>query len=106
MVGVAPLIDGLAFGGLIADEAFDSNHIIADLKRARRQDRHLTASTAHFAPAARCRTYKWRHLIENFFCNSRNSNASPCAQGAGSTRAAVPSSPIGRPSVRIVPSKA
>ena len=24
-VGVAPLIDGLAFGGLIADKAFDSN---------------------------------------------------------------------------------
>ena len=30
-VGVAPLIDGLAFGGLIADKAFDSNAIIADL---------------------------------------------------------------------------
>lgn len=30
-VGVAPLIDGIAFGGLIADKAFDSNHIIADL---------------------------------------------------------------------------
>ena len=30
-VGVAPLIDGIAFGGLIADKAFDSNAIIADL---------------------------------------------------------------------------
>jgi transposase len=30
-VGVAPLIDGLAFGGLIADKAFVSNTIIADL---------------------------------------------------------------------------
>jgi transposase len=30
-VGVAPLIDGIAFGGLIADKAFDSNHIIAEL---------------------------------------------------------------------------
>ncbi|MBM2716078.1 hypothetical protein JQK88_33915 [Mesorhizobium caraganae] len=29
-LGVAPLIDGLAFGGLIADKAFDSNYI-ADL---------------------------------------------------------------------------
>ena len=30
-VGVAPLIDGIAFGGLIADKAFDSNAIIAEL---------------------------------------------------------------------------
>ena len=30
-VGVPPLIDGLAFGALIADTAFDSNDIIADL---------------------------------------------------------------------------
>ena len=30
-VGVAPLIDEIAFGGLIADKAFDSNAIIADL---------------------------------------------------------------------------
>ena len=30
-VGVAPLIDGLTFGGFIADKAFDSNSIIADL---------------------------------------------------------------------------
>ncbi|OWK20601.1 transposase [Mesorhizobium amorphae CCBAU 01583] len=29
-LGVAPLIDGLAIGGLIADKAFDSNYI-ADL---------------------------------------------------------------------------
>ena len=30
-VGVAPLIDGVSFGALIADKAFDSNTIIADL---------------------------------------------------------------------------
>ncbi len=30
-VGVPPLIDGLAFDALIADKAFDSNAIIADL---------------------------------------------------------------------------
>jgi hypothetical protein len=33
-VGVAPLIDGLAFEGSIADKAFDSNSIIADLNGA------------------------------------------------------------------------
>src|SRR3954463_15522532 len=30
-VGVPPLIDGLAFGALIGDTAFDSNDIVADL---------------------------------------------------------------------------
>jgi transposase len=30
-VGVPPLLDGLAFGALIADTAFDSNAILADL---------------------------------------------------------------------------
>jgi transposase len=30
-VGVPPLIEGIEFGGLIADKAFDSNAIIADL---------------------------------------------------------------------------
>src|SRR6202043_4257748 len=32
-VGVAPLIDGIEFGALIADEAFDSNAIIANLNK-------------------------------------------------------------------------
>ena len=31
-VGVPPLIEGLAFDALIADRAFDSNAIIADLE--------------------------------------------------------------------------
>ena len=30
-IGVPPLIDGLTFGGLIADKAFDSNAIVAEL---------------------------------------------------------------------------
>ena len=30
-VGVPPLLDGLEFGGLIADKAYDSDAIIADL---------------------------------------------------------------------------
>ena len=32
-VGVAPLIEGLEFDAFIADTAFDSNDIIADLDR-------------------------------------------------------------------------
>lgn len=30
-IGVAPLIEGIGFGALIADKAFDSNDIVADL---------------------------------------------------------------------------
>jgi hypothetical protein len=30
-VGVAPLIEGVAFGGLIADKAFDVDWIVAEL---------------------------------------------------------------------------
>jgi hypothetical protein len=30
-VGVAPLIEGIEFGGLLADKAFDSNWIIEEL---------------------------------------------------------------------------
>lgn len=30
-IGVAPLIEGIEFGAFIADKAFDSNDIVADL---------------------------------------------------------------------------
>jgi transposase len=66
--GVAPLIQDIAFGALIADKAFDSNWIIADMnergakiiisQRPQRK-RPLDIDTE---------IYKWRHLIENFFC--------------------------------------
>ncbi|MFD0391617.1 IS5 family transposase [Tistrella bauzanensis] len=67
-VGVPPLIDGLLFDGLIADKAFDSNAIIAELNQRgakvvisqhsrRKQKLDIDADI-----------YKWRHLIENFFC--------------------------------------
>ena len=67
-VGVPPLIDGLAFGALIGDTAFDSNEIIADLnergaKAVIAQHPRRTVSLDIDAEM-----YKWRHLIENFFC--------------------------------------
>ena len=67
-VGVPPLIDGLCFDALIADKAFDSNAIVADLdergakiviSQHPRRARHLSLNAE---------MYKWRHLIENFFC--------------------------------------
>jgi transposase len=67
-VGVAPLIDGIAFGALIADKAFDSNAIIADLNK-RGAKVVISQHPRRAIPIAiDAEMYKWRHLIENFFC--------------------------------------
>jgi transposase len=63
-----PLLDGLAFGALIGDTAFNSNDIVADLNER--------GAKVVIAQRPRCTVplaidgemYKWRHLIENFFC--------------------------------------
>lgn len=66
-VGVPPLIEGLAFGGLIADMAFDSNTIIADLNE-RGAKVVIAQHPRRSSPLAiDADLYKWRHLIENFF---------------------------------------
>ena len=67
-VGVAPLIEGVEFGGLIADKAFDSNWIIADLNERKAKiviSQHPRRANPVDIDAE---IYKWRHLIENFFC--------------------------------------
>ena len=67
-VGVTPLIDGVAFGALIADMAFDSNTIITDLDERGAKiviAQHPRRSSPLPIDAD---MYKWRHLIENFFC--------------------------------------
>jgi len=67
-VGVAPLIQDIEFGGLIADKAFDSNALIVDLDERGAKvviSQHpRRASPRPIDPEI----YKWRHLIENFFC--------------------------------------
>jgi len=66
-VGVPPLIEGLAFGGLIADMAFDSNTIIANLNE-RGAKVVIAQHPRRAAPLPIDEAlYKWRHLIENFF---------------------------------------
>jgi transposase len=67
-VGVPPLLDGVAFGALIADKAFDSNAIIADLD-ARGAKVVISQHPRRIKPLEiDAEMYKWRHLIENFFC--------------------------------------
>ena len=66
-VGVAPLIDGIAFGGLIADKAFDSDAIIANLNE-RGAKIVISQHPRRALPLGwDTELYKWRHLI-NFFC--------------------------------------
>lgn len=67
-VEVLPLIDGIAFNALIADKAFDSNAIIADL-----DERGAAVVISQHPRRIQGRKidpdlYNWRHLIENFFC--------------------------------------
>jgi len=67
-VGVAPLIAGVEFGALLADKAFDSNAIIADLDQ--RGAKVVISQHSRRASPRQIDTeiYKWRHLVENFFC--------------------------------------
>ena len=66
-VGVPPLIEGVTFDALIADKAFDSNAIIADLNE--RGAKIVISQHPRRASPLSLDTelYKWRHLIENFF---------------------------------------
>ena len=67
-IGVAPLIEGIAFGALLADKAFDSNNIVADLNE-RGAKIVISQHPRRTKPIPLDEEmYKWRHLIENFFC--------------------------------------
>jgi transposase len=67
-VGVPPLIEGVAFGALIADKAFDSNELIAALNE-RGAKVVIAQHPRRTKPLAIDREMdKWRHLIENLFC--------------------------------------
>ena len=67
-VGIAPLIAGQDFGALIADKAFDSDAILADLNE--RGAKVVISQHPRRAQPIKIdpEIYKWRHLIENFFC--------------------------------------
>ena len=67
-VEVPPLIDGIAFDGLIADKAFDSNTLVAELNE--RGAKVVISQHPGRAQKLKIDTaiYTWRHLIENFFC--------------------------------------
>ena len=67
-MGVAPLIKGVEFDGLIGDKAFDANWIITELNQ-RGAKIVISQRPRRKAPLEIDRElYKWRRLIENFFC--------------------------------------
>ena len=67
-VGVEPLIEGIDFGALLGDKAFDSNAIVAVLNK--RGAKIVISQHPRRAQPLKIdeEMYKWRHLIENFFC--------------------------------------
>ena len=66
-LGVAPLLAGVGFGGLIADKAFDADWILAELD-ARGAEVVISQHPRRIQPRQiDPEIYKWRHLIENFF---------------------------------------
>jgi transposase len=65
---VAPLIDGIAFDALLGDKAFDANWIIEELGQ-RGAKVVISQRSQRINPIdIDLEMYKWRHLIENFFC--------------------------------------
>src|SRR5919107_640874 len=67
-VGVAPLLTDLDFAALLADKAFDSDGFRTELDN--RGAVAVIPPKANRVTTIPCdfEIYKWRHLVENFFC--------------------------------------
>ena len=67
IMGVSPLIDGVAFGALLGDKAFDANWLREDIDNRGAQavipPRKHRKIQIYYDPEM----YKWRHLVENYF---------------------------------------
>ena len=74
-VAVKALLDGVAMGALIGDKGFDNDWLRRELK-----ERNVLAV---IPPKAGRKAhipcdfwmYRWRHLVENFFCNLKHFRA-------------------------------
>jgi transposase len=67
-VGVEPLIDGVEFDALLADKAFDTDSLRAELHKRGAVAVIPPKSSRKAAIPCDMDMYKWRHLVENFFC--------------------------------------
>ena len=67
ITGAAKLIEGLSFGALLADKAYDADHF-RDLLKSKGIEPVIPARKGRLDPASHdADKYKWRHLVENFF---------------------------------------
>lgn len=68
-IGVEPLIAGLDFDALLGDKAFDNDWLRAELDQ--RGAMAVIPPKADRTRPIPCdfAMYRWRHLVENFFCN-------------------------------------
>jgi transposase len=71
-LGVEPLLEGVAIGALIGDKAFDSDSLRRQL--AQQGILAVIPPMSHRKAAIACdfAMYRWRHLIENFFCKIKH----------------------------------
>lgn len=67
-LGVAPLITGIAFAALLADKAFDVDWLRAELDERGVQAVIPPKANRKQPLACDFHRYRWRHLVENFFC--------------------------------------
>ena len=68
-LAVADLIEGVTFGALLADQAYDANWIIEEVHARSAEvviEPHRRRASVPKIDRAK---YAWRHLIENFFCS-------------------------------------
>ena len=67
-VGVEPLIEDIEILALLADKAFDIDWLRAELNKRGVQAVIPPKANRKQAIACDFHMYRWRHLIENFFC--------------------------------------
>ena len=66
--GLAPLIKDIEMGAFLGDKAYDSNWIIDELNQ-RGTKIVISQMPQRTKPIViDLEMYKWRHLVENFFC--------------------------------------
>jgi len=74
-MGVAPLIEGVDFGAILGDKAFDSNWIIKEMNERGAQIVISQRPQRKVPLRIDQEIYKWRHLIENFFAKLKEFKA-------------------------------
>ncbi len=75
LAGVPDRLEGLQFGALVGDKAFDAEWLLGDIK-ARGAEAVIPSRRNRTVPRHYDREmYKWRHQIENFFARIKEFRA-------------------------------